>query len=87
MNTRKARLLSLYGLIAVVSALARPNSQFPVSTNVAEPTPPPETSPLLTPEKLLSFEAGGRVLMRALCLSGAAQILDRLACSIHARRS
>ena len=54
MNTRIARLLSLFGLIAVGSALAQPNSQFPVSTNVAEPTPPPETSPLLTPEKLLS---------------------------------
>ena len=54
MNTRIARLLSLFGLIAVVSALAQPSSQFPVSTNVAEPTPLPETSPLLTPEKLLS---------------------------------
>ena len=60
-NTRIARLLSLFGLIAVVSALAQLNSQFPV-TNVAEPTPPPETSALLTPEKLLSSPTPAPVL-------------------------
>ena len=54
MNTHKARLLSFCGVIAVVSALAQPNGQFPVSTNVPEPTPTPETSPLLTPETVLS---------------------------------
>ena len=42
--------LSFCGVIAVVSALAQPNSQFPVSANVPEPTPTAQTSPLLTPE-------------------------------------
>jgi hypothetical protein len=58
-NTLKASLLSFCGVVAVVSALAQPNSQFPVSTNAVstndpEPTPTPETSPLLTPETVLS---------------------------------
>ena len=53
-NTLKASLLSFCGVIAVVSALAQPNSQFPVSTNVPEPTPTPQTSPLLTPETVSS---------------------------------
>jgi hypothetical protein len=53
-NTLKATLLSCCGVIAVGSALAQPNSQFPVSTNVPEPTPTPQTSPLLTPETVPS---------------------------------
>ena len=36
----------------VASALAQTNGQFPVSTNVIEPTPTPQTSPLLVPETL-----------------------------------
>ena len=54
MNTLKASLLSFCGVIAVVSVLAQPNSQFPVWTNVPEPTPIPQTSPLLTPETVVS---------------------------------
>jgi hypothetical protein len=34
------------------SALAQTNGQFPVSTNVIEPTPTPQTSPFLAPETL-----------------------------------
>ena len=42
-NTLKASLLSFCGVIAVVSALAQPNSQFPVSTNGPESTPTPSS--------------------------------------------
>ena len=49
-NTLKASLLSFCGVIAVVSALAQPNSQFPVSTNGPESTP----TPFLTPETVSS---------------------------------
>ena len=50
MNARKARLVCFFGVNAVVSALAQPNGQFPISTNVPEPTP----TPLLTPETVSS---------------------------------
>ena len=52
-NTLKACLVSLGGVVALFSALAQTNSQFPVSTNAPGPTPTPQTSPLLTPQTLL----------------------------------
>ena len=52
-NTLKACLVSFGGLVAIFSALAQTNSQFPVSTNSPQPTPTPKTSPLLTPETVL----------------------------------
>ena len=50
-NTFKACLVFFGGI--VLSALAQTNSQFPVSTNAPEPTPTPQTSPLLTPQTVL----------------------------------
>ena len=52
-NTLKACLISFGGVVALFSALAQTNSQFPVSTNAPEPTPTPQTSPLLMPQTLL----------------------------------
>ena len=52
-NTFKACLVLFGGVAAVLSALAQTSSQFPVSTNAPEPTPTPQTSPLLTPQTVL----------------------------------
>ena len=52
-NTFKACLVLFGGVAAVLSALAQTSDQFPVSTNAPEPTPTPQTSPLLTPQTVL----------------------------------
>ena len=52
-DTFKACLVFFGGIAAVVAAFAQTNSQFPVSTNAPEPTPTPQTSPLLTPQTVL----------------------------------
>jgi outer membrane protein TolC len=52
-NTFKACLVFFGGIAAVLAAFAQTNSQFPVSTNAPEPTPTPQTSPLLTPQTVL----------------------------------
>jgi hypothetical protein len=51
-NALKVCLASVCCAATVASALAQTNGQFPVSTNAIEPTPTPQTSPLLTPETL-----------------------------------
>jgi outer membrane protein TolC len=52
-NALKAFLVSFGGVVAVLSAFAHTNSQFPISTNAPEPTPTPQTSPILTPQAVL----------------------------------
>ena len=52
-NALKAFLVSFGGVVAILSAFAHTNSQFPISTNAPEPTPTPQTSPILTPQAVL----------------------------------
>jgi hypothetical protein len=51
-NALKVCLVSFCCAATFAVALAQTNSQFPASTNVIEPTPTPQTSPLLSPETL-----------------------------------
>jgi hypothetical protein len=51
-NTLKVCLASFCYAATVASAFAQTNGQFPVPTNVIEPTPTPQTSPVLVPETL-----------------------------------
>jgi len=52
-NTFKVCLALFGSVVAVFCALAQTSSQFPVSTNAPEPTPTPQTSPLLIPETIV----------------------------------
>jgi len=52
-NALKAFLVFFGGVVAILSAFAHTNSQFPISTNAPEPTPTPQTSPILTPQAVL----------------------------------